>query len=104
MGGLEPRIIVSDKNLVQYILAYRIFMPRGGITLSTRESASLRDHLLRLGITKMSAGSCTSVGGRANLEASTNQFDISDPRDVEAMIKMLYEQGYQPVLKDWQII
>lgn len=104
VGGVEPRVMVSDKNLVQYILAYRLFMPRGGVTLSTREPALLRDRLLRLGVTKMSAGSCTAVGGRINTEGAASQFDISDSRDVGEMIKMLYSQGYQPVLKDWQVL
>lgn len=103
-GGLPPRVVISDKNLVQYILAFRLFMPRGGITLSTRESALLRDRLLKLGITKMSAGSCTAVGGRILGEEPTGQFDISDDRDVRAMAHMLYSQGYQPVFKDWQTL
>ncbi|ABO48624.1 tyrosine lyase ThiH [Desulforamulus reducens MI-1] len=104
VGGYMPREKITDKNLVQYILAYRLFMPRGGITLSTRESAELRDHLLPLGVTKMSAGSSTNVGGHAGGEPSTSQFDISDERDVPAMVKMLYNQGYQPVFKDWQML
>ncbi|SHF12389.1 tyrosine lyase ThiH [Desulforamulus putei DSM 12395] len=104
VGGFPPRVVVSDKNLVQYILAFRLFMPRGGITLSTRESATLRDRLLPLGITKMSAGSCTAVGGRVKGEEPVGQFDISDDRDVRAMVSMLYKQGYQPVFKDWQTL
>lgn len=103
-GGFPPRVVVSDKNLVQYILAFRLFMPRGGITLSTRESAALRDRLLKLGITKMSAGSCTAVGGRVKGEEPAGQFDISDERDVRTMVSVLYSQGYQPVFKDWQML
>ncbi len=101
-GGFPPRVIVSDKNLVQYILAYRLFMPRSGITLSTRESAGFRNNLVRLGITRMSAGSCTAVGGHSQ-EASVGQFEISDERGVRDVATMLYDQGYQPVYKDWQI-
>lgn len=101
-GGFPPRVVVTDKNLVQYVLAYRLFMPRSGITLSTRESGGFRNHLVRLGVTKMSAGSCTAVGGHSQ-EASVGQFEISDGRDVAAMAAMLYDQGYQPVYKDWQI-
>ena len=101
-GEFMPKSIVNDKSLVQYILAFRLFMPRAGITLSTRESSVLRDNVLRLGVTKMSAGSCTAVGGHA-VEASTSQFDIDDERSVEAMAKMLYDNGYQPVYKDWQL-
>lgn len=103
LGGFPPRDEVNDKNLVQYMLAFRLFMPRGGITISTRERAELRDRLVRLGATKMSAGACTAVGGRSDQE-STGQFEISDERSVVEMAGMLYSQGYQPVYKDWQMI
>ncbi len=98
-----PRTEVSDKNLVQYMLAFRLYMPRGGITISTRERPQLRDHLVKLGATRMSAGSCTAVGGRSDSE-STGQFEISDERGVAEMAGMLYSQGYQPVYKDWQVV
>ncbi|OPY58904.1 MAG: 2-iminoacetate synthase [Pelotomaculum sp. PtaU1.Bin035] len=101
LGGYRPDIEVSDKNLVQYMLAFRLFMPRGGITVSTRERAELRDHLVKLGATKMSAGSSTAVGGRSN-GGATGQFEISDGRSVAEMAAMLYSMGYQPVYKDWQ--
>ncbi len=103
LGGFAPLTEVTDKNLVQYMLAFRLYMPRGGITISTRERAQLRDHLVRLGATKMSAGSCTAVGGRSDGE-STGQFEISDERGVAEMAGMLYAQGYQPVYKDWQAL
>ncbi|OAT81677.1 2-iminoacetate synthase ThiH [Desulfotomaculum copahuensis] len=104
LGGFQPRVDVSDKNLVQYILAFRLFMPRGGITVSTRERAELRDRLVKLGVTKMSAGSCTAVGGRTAADGATGQFDISDERGVTEMTGMIYSQGYQPVFKDWQML
>ena len=103
IGGFQPRVEVNDKNLVQYILAFRLFMPRGGITISTRECSKLRDQLIKLGATKMSAGSCTAVGGRSEYY-STGQFEISDERSVAEMARMLYSQGYQPVYKDWQFL
>jgi len=103
LGGFLPRVSVSDKNLVQYILAFRLFMPRGGITISTRERSELRDRLILLGATKMSAGSCTAVGGRSNHD-SIGQFEISDERGVAEMAQMIYARGYQPVYKDWQLI
>ena len=103
LGGFPPRVEVTDKNLVQYMIAFRLFMPRGGITVSTRERAELRDRLVKLGATKMSAGSCTAVGGRSNSE-SVGQFEISDERSVVEMAGMIYSQGYQPVYKDWQAI
>jgi 2-iminoacetate synthase len=101
-GAYPPKSVTTDKNLVQYILAFRLFMPRSGITLSTRESASLRDNIMALGITKMSAGVSTSVGGHAS-DASEGQFEISDERSVNDVAAMLYAKGYQPVYKDWQI-
>ncbi|AGL00414.1 2-iminoacetate synthase ThiH [Desulfoscipio gibsoniae] len=104
LGGFNPPVDVSDKNLVQYILAFRLFMPRGGITISTRENPQLREHLIKLGATKMSAGSCTAVGGRTDAAKSTGQFDISDERDVATMTRVIYSHGYQPVFKDWQTI
>lgn len=103
LGGFPPRVTVTDRNLVQYVVAFRLFMPRGGITVSTRERPELRDHLVRLGVTRMSAGSCTAVGGRTAGD-STGQFEISDERDVAAMADMIYSQGYQPLYKDWQYI
>jgi len=104
LGGFQPEVEVSDKNLVQYMLAFRLYMPRGGITVSTREPAWLRDHLVKLGATRMSAGSCTVVGGRSGNEHDDGQFEISDERSVAEMARMLYGQGYQPVYKDWQMI
>ncbi|MDP8262175.1 MAG: 2-iminoacetate synthase ThiH [Candidatus Ancaeobacter aquaticus] len=95
---------VTDKNMVQIITALRIYLPRVGITISTRETASLRDNLLPLGVTKMSAGSTTAVGGHTadgDEEINSLQFDISDKRNVHQIRALLKGKGYQPVLKDW---
>lgn len=94
---------VSDKNMVQLMLAFRLFMPRVGITISTRENALFRDNVIRLGVTKMSAGSSTAVGGHTQ-QNKTGQFDISDDRSVDEMRGVIARLGYQPVLKDWQTI
>lgn len=102
-GGFPPRDVIHDSDLVQYILALRLFMPRAGITVSTREPQRLRDGLVRLGVTKMSAGVCTAVGGRLDKDA-VGQFDIADERSVAEMAEMLYRQGYQPVFKDWELL
>ena len=104
LGGFEPTEVVGDAELVQYILAFRLFMPRGGVTVSTRENAALRDNLVGLGVTKMSAGVCTQVGGRVTGQEDTGQFEISDERSVADMAGMLYAKGYQPVYKDWQYL
>lgn len=104
VSGFEPASKVTDRNLVQIITALRVFLPRVGITLSTREGEFLRDHLLGLGITRMSAGSTTKVGGHT-LEAGSiedpEQFKIADNRSIGNIKEMLTSKGYQPVFKDW---
>jgi len=104
LGGFQPVSPVSDKNLVQIMLAFRLFMPRVGIAVSTRERAEFRDNVMALGVTKMSAGSTTSVGGHSSPKDDTGQFEISDQRDVEEMREAIFKLGYQPVFKDWQAI
>lgn len=103
-GEFQPTVNVDDKSLVQIMLAFRLFMPRVGITLSTRECAEFRDNLIGLGVTKMSAGSSTEVGGHALSTKSEGQFDICDTRSVKQMTELIYSKGYQPVFKDWQQI
>ncbi|TDX59308.1 2-iminoacetate synthase ThiH [Orenia marismortui] len=103
IGSFQPNSIVDDPALVQIILAYRLFLPRVGISLSTRECDELRDNLLPLGITKMSAESSTAVGGYAK-DQGVNQFDISDDRTVTEVKDLLLARGYQPVFKDWEQI
>jgi 2-iminoacetate synthase len=103
-GDFTAPGIVSDADLAGIITALRIFLPRLGITLSTRESAGLRDNILPLGVTRMSAGSSTKVGGHTidcREEMNSSQFEIADTRDVDAVKSMLAEKGYQAVLKDW---
>ncbi|WP_150269132.1 2-iminoacetate synthase ThiH [Paenibacillus tepidiphilus] len=103
LGDYSPESEVTDSALVQTVLAYRLFLPRAGITLSSREPASLRDRLVHLGITKMSAGVSTAVGGHTAADG-TPQFEISDGRSVEEIREMLYRNGLQPVFKDWDIL
>ena len=91
---------VSDRQLVQMILAARLFLPRAGITVSTRESAAMRDNLLPLGVTRMSAGVSTSVGGHTSPD-ETPQFEIADARSVEELRRDLSKRGFQPVMHDW---
>ena len=73
------------------------------ITISTRENPKFRDNLIRLGITKMSAGSSTIVGGHT-LGKGVQQFDILDFRDVKEIRKVINNYGYHSILKDWQKI
>ncbi|MDP2932331.1 MAG: 2-iminoacetate synthase ThiH, partial [Chloroflexota bacterium] len=96
-----PQCPVSDIGLVQSILALRLFLPRVGITISTRESAQLRDNLIKLGVTKMSAGSSTAIGGHTDAIDGIGQFEISDKRTVADIRTAISNYGYKPVLKDW---
>ncbi|WP_151737074.1 2-iminoacetate synthase ThiH [Paenibacillus tengchongensis] len=103
LGEYNPESEVTDRALVQIILAYRLFLPAAGITLSSREPAPLRDKLVHLGVTRMSAGVSTAVGGHA-LGGGTPQFEISDGRSVPEIREMLYKNGLQPVFKDWEML
>ena len=101
-GGFEPAEPVSDRDFVQLLCALRIFLPDVGITLSTREPAELRDALVPLGITSMSAGSHTEPGGYASETEAEPQFEISDGRSASEVAGALRAAGYDPVWKDWQ--
>ena len=97
----EP-LLVDDRAFVQALTALRCFLPHAGITLSTRERAFLRDKLLHLGVTKVSAGVCTSVGGYdRHEEKDAVQFVIDDERSVAEMASDLERMGFQPVFADW---
>ena len=103
-GEYQPATIVGDRDMVQFMLALRLFLPRLGITISTRENAEFRENLLPLGVTRMSAGVSTAVGGHSNDAEEVGQFEISDSRDVDEMCEALRRRGYQPVFKDWEPI
>ena len=115
---------MSDRELAQLICALRITFPQVGIVLSTRERAALRDALVPLGVTMMSAGSHTEPGGytgqgAANLhrtvrgqivapefangldQIATGQFEISDERSPAEIADLLRRRGFEPVWKDW---
>jgi len=102
-GAFQPARPVSDRELVQAMTALRIFLPRLSITISTRETPEFRDNILPLGVTRMSAGVSTAVGGHAKA-GQTGQFEISDSRSVAEMTAKLQSLGYQPVFKDWEPI
>lgn len=101
-GSFEVKHAVDDKQFVQYITALRCFLPRAGITVSTRENAALRDNLIPLGVTRVSAGVSTAVGGRELEQSNDGQFEISDHRTADEMIAALAARGYQAVCKDWE--
>jgi 2-iminoacetate synthase len=100
-GGLEPKVEMNDKELVQLICAYRIFNQEVELSLSTRESETFRNNVLQLGITSISAGSKTNPGGYAVEPQSLEQFEIADERTPAQLSEVIKQQGYEPVWKDW---
>lgn len=94
-------VFLSDENLVQMILALRLCFPDAGFTISTREPAQLRDHLVHLGITRMSAGSKTNPGGYTGQTCSVEQFEIDDNRTPAQIAESLRAHDLEPVWKDW---
>ncbi len=100
-AGFKPPRPVSDRQLIQLICALRIYQPTLGLVLSTREPPELRDNLIPLGITQMSAESATSPGGYSGNFAAGEQFTISDKRPVAEVVAAIAARGYDPVFKDW---
>ncbi len=103
-GSFQGECRVSDRDLVQIILAFRLFLPRLGISLSTREDPGLRENLMPLGVTRMSAGSVTSVGGRSvdtHESEKLLQFEVADHRSIPEIASRIRQKGYEPVMKDW---
>ncbi|GGC53864.1 thiamine biosynthesis protein ThiH [Pedobacter quisquiliarum] len=100
-GGLAPKVEMSDAELVQLICAYRIFNKELELSISTRESESFRNNIVKLGITSISAGSKTNPGGYAVDPQSLEQFEISDERSPKEIAAMIAAQGYEAVWKDW---
>ncbi len=124
VGGFRPLFSMSDREMAQLVCALRITFPQVGIVLSTRERAILRDALVSLGVTMMSAGSHTEPGGytrqgsehlhrtvRGRIIApefqdgedqlATGQFEISDERPPAEVADLLRRRGFEPVWKDW---
>ena len=93
--------LLTDRNLVQMILALRLCFADAGLVLSTRERAELRDELVGLGITRMSAGSRTNPGGYSGKTDAVEQFKIDDARTPAQIAEMLRSKGIEPVWKDW---
>lgn len=130
-GEFEPLTHLSDRELVQLVCAFRLLFPDVGLVLSTREPARLRDGLMPLGITLISAGSHTEPGGytgagRDSIHRTeggrvvelasgasewapppnratnaTGQFEIADTRSAGEVATLLSSLGYEPVWKDW---
>jgi len=126
-GEFDPPQPITDRDLVQLVCAFRIFLPDAGLVLSTREPAHLRNGLIPLGITMLSAGSHTEPGGytgagREHLHltqrgrivplterasewsphsTATGQFEIADERSPQEVANVIARLGFEPVWKDW---
>jgi len=128
-GEFQPLTHLTDRELVQLVCAFRLMFPDVGLVLSTREPAALRDGLIPLGITLISAGSHTEPGGytgagkeklhrtekghivelgasewageRPTAPAATEQFQIADDRTPAEVADRIRRLGYEPVWKDW---
>jgi 2-iminoacetate synthase len=128
-GEFQPLTRMTDRELVQLVCAFRLMFPDAGLVLSTREPAQLRDGLIPLGITLMSAGSHTEPGGytgagrekthhtvrgkivelgasewampNGHATNATGQFEISDDRSPREVAELIRKLGYEPVWKDW---
>ncbi|MCI8337787.1 MAG: 2-iminoacetate synthase ThiH [Lachnospiraceae bacterium] len=99
---INPRD-VHETQLLQVITAYRIFMPFANITISTRECARVRDNVIKMGATKISAGVSVGIGEHSeeNENVGDGQFEISDGRNVEEVYQAISRQGLQPVMSDY---
>ncbi|GKX68777.1 2-iminoacetate synthase ThiH [Inconstantimicrobium mannanitabidum] len=104
VGGFDHIQEVTDKNIVQAIVAARIMFPNSVLNISTREAEGFRDRLIPLGINKISAGVSTAVGGHTKDKENTgeSQFDTNDKRTTVQMKEMIKGLGYQPIFKDWE--
>lgn len=100
-GGVPLKSEMSDRELLQLICAYRIFNQEVELSMSTRESASFRDHVFQFGITSISAESKTDPGGYANPDENLEQFEIDDKRSIGEFAQVIRKSGYEPVFKDW---
>jgi 2-iminoacetate synthase len=130
-GEFQPLTQLSDRELVQLVCAFRLLFPDAGLVLSTRETPRMRNGLIPLGITMISAGSHTEPGGytgaghdklhqtvrgrfveaeslsarvqprREHSSGATEQFQIADERSAQEVAETLQNLGYEPVWKDW---
>jgi 2-iminoacetate synthase len=93
--------LVGDADLVQMMLALRLCFADVGIVLSTRERAEFRNHLVKLCVTRMSAGSKTNPGGYTSDDPTGRQFEIADDRTPAQIAELIRSVGREAVWKDW---
>ena len=100
-GGVDNKVGVTESQLLQVSLAYRMFLPFAGQTISTRERPTFRDGIVGLSATKISAGVSVGIGEHSGEARGDGQFVISDPRDVGEITAALRRKGLQPVMNDY---
>lgn len=103
-GIIEPNFVMTDKDMVQLICAYRLWNEDLEISVSTRESERFRNNIISLGATSMSAGSKTNPGGYVVDPESLEQFETSDERSAAEIAALISSAGYEPIWKDWDKI
>jgi 2-iminoacetate synthase len=104
-GNFEAPFPVDEAWLARLVFAVRIVLPDVPLLLSTRERPEFRDGMAGLGISKMSAGSRTTVGGYDGTEPTTEgQFRVGDERGVPEICAMLRNRGLDPVFKNWDSV
>ncbi len=93
---------VHERQLLQVMCAFRIFMPFAGLTISTRERAGFRDNVVGMCATKISAGVSTGIGSHTDEDSlGDNQFEISDGRTLDEVCAAIRGRGLQPVMNDY---
>jgi 2-iminoacetate synthase len=100
-GGLVPKSVMTDRQLLQLICAFRIYNNQVELSLSTRESMHFRDNVFSLGVTHISAASKTQPGGYATDNQELEQFEIHDNRSAEEVASAIKGAGLAPVWRDW---
>ena len=100
-GGVDNKIGVTESQLLQVSLAYRMFLPFAGQTISTRERPTFRDGIVGLSATKISAGVSVGIGEHSGEAHGDGQFVISDPRSLVEITEALHRKGLQPVMTDY---
>ena len=104
-GNFAAMFPVDEAWLARLVFAVRIVLPDVPLLLSTRERPEFRDGMAGLGISKMSAGSRTTVGGYGGAESQTEgQFEVGDKRGVPEFCSMLRSRGLEPVFKNWDSV
>lgn len=101
LNGIQPCSIMTDRELLQAMCAFRILFPEIEISLSTRESEKFRDHVAPILINNISAGSKTQPGGYATSKSELEQFSPQDHRSPKEIADVLTRKGLSIIWKDW---